>query len=129
MVRLLASAVLHLIGNAVGLVFASWLLSGFEINGAAFVVALLIFTVVEVITGPLITKVALKNAHALVGGIALVTTFVGLLITDVLSDGLSITGADTWVLATLIVWLGAVIAGVILPLFLFKKTLQNRKNG
>ena len=42
------------------------------------------------------------------------TTFLALLITDLLSDGLSIEGASTWLLATVIVWLGTLLAGVIL---------------
>jgi uncharacterized membrane protein YvlD (DUF360 family) len=45
---------------------------------------------------------------------SLVTTFLALLITDLLSDGLSIEGAGTWLLATVIVWLGTLLAGVIL---------------
>jgi putative membrane protein len=128
MLRLLASAVLHLIGNAVGLVLASLILSGFSINGAAFVVALLIFTAVEVVMGPLIAKIALKNVPSLLGGIALVTTFVGLLVTDIVSSGLSISGATTWILATLIVWLGALIAGILLPLVLFRKVMRDARD-
>ena len=129
MLRLLASAVLHLIGNAIGLVLASLILSGFSINGAAFVIALLIFTVVEVVMGPLITKIAMKNVPSLLGGIALVTTFVGLLVTDLVSSGLSISGATTWILATLIVWLGALIAGILLPLVLFRNVMRDAKNN
>ncbi len=47
------------------------------ITGAAFVVAVLIFTVVEVVADPLLTKIALTSVPALRGGVALVTTFVG----------------------------------------------------
>jgi hypothetical protein len=43
------------------------------------------------------------------GIIALVTTFVILLITDLLSDGLNITGVTDWILATVIVWLATVL--------------------
>ena len=64
-----------------------------SIDGAAFVFAVIIFTVVEVIAQPLIQKIAMKNVHALVGGVALITTFVGLVVTDLISDGLSIDGA------------------------------------
>ena len=32
-----------------------------------------------------------------------------------------------WVVGTLIVWLGGVIAALILPLFLFKKVREERK--
>lgn len=129
MIRLLASAVLHLIANTIGLIGASLLLSGFSITGVGFVVAVLIFTVTEVVAGPLIAKIALKNMPSLLGGIALVTTFVGLLVTDIFSSGLSISGLSTWILATLIVWLCALLAGVILPLLLFKNILKKRTDA
>ena len=67
-----------------------------------------------------------RNLPALTGGVALVTTFVGLLVTDTLSDGLNVSGISTWIMASLIVWLCALLAGVILPLFLFKKALDTR---
>lgn len=128
MLRLIASATLHLIANSIGLVIASVLLDGFSIDGPAFIMAVLIFTVTEVVAGPLITKIALTNVPSLIGGIALVTTFIGLLITDIFSGGLSITGINTWILASLIVWLCALIAGLLLPLVLFKKVLENHKS-
>lgn len=129
MVRLLIRIVIRLVANALGLIVA-WLLlkdDGFHIDGAAFVVAVLIFTVVEVVADPLITSIALRSAPALRGGVALVTTFVGLVITDVLSKGLSINGVKTWVLATFIVWLAALLAGLILPLFVVKKAVDERR--
>jgi putative membrane protein len=128
MVRLLASLILNLIANAVGLVVASLILSGFSISGAAFVIAVGIFTIVEVVADPFITKIALTSVPALRGGVALITTFVGLLITSLVSDGIHITGLSTWVLATLIVWLFALIATLILPLIIFKKALNKAKN-
>lgn len=127
MIRLLASLVLTLLANAVGLFIASVVLSGFEINGIAFVTAVLIFTVAEVVAGPLITKIAMQNIPSLLGGIALVTTLVGLIITDIFSDGLTIKGLDTWILATLIVWLCSLLASLILPLVIFKKALDKNK--
>jgi hypothetical protein len=45
-----------------------------------------------VIAAPLIREMAIRHANALMGGTALVTTFVGLLITDLVSDGLNIDG-------------------------------------
>lgn len=96
------------------------------ITGAAFVLAVLIFTVVEVLADPLLTKVAITSVPALRGGVALVTTFVGLLLTATISSGLDIDGAKTWVFATLIVWLAALLAGLILPLFLVKKAVDAR---
>jgi low temperature requirement protein LtrA len=127
MVRLLVSLVLALLANTLGIFVASILLSGFKISGVAFVIAVAIFTLVEVIADPLITKIALTNVPALRGGVALVTTFVGLLITSIVSSGISISGLSTWVLAPLIVWLFALIATLVLPLFIFKKTLKKSK--
>jgi hypothetical protein len=70
---------------------------------------------------------AMQHAEALQGGSALVTTFVALVITSLISDGLEISGAVTWILATVIVWLGSVLAGVILPLIFLKDVAENRK--
>ena len=127
MLRLLARAVLSLLANAVGLLAASALLDGFSINATSFIVAVVVFTAATVILSPLIVKVALTSAPYLVGGIALVTTFVGLLITDLFTNGLSISGLSTWIIATLIIWVCAIIANLILPLFIFKKTLDHHK--
>lgn len=127
MLRILASLALHLIANAVGLLVAAILLTKFSINGLAFVVAVLVFSLTEVIAEPLLTKIALKSLPALRGGVALVTSLVGLIITSIFTDGIQVTGLATWFLAALIIWVFALLASVILPLFLFKKTLGHVK--
>jgi len=118
---------IHLLANAIGLIVAAWILEGMTITGAAFVIAVVIFTSVEVIADPLVTKIAIRSLPALRGGVALVTTFLGLLITTWLSSGLQIDGAKTWVLATLVVWLAALVADLILPLLLVKKTVDRSR--
>lgn len=123
--RLLAQTAMSLLANALALLAASILLTGFSINGLAFVVAVCIFTASTVILEPLITKIARQNAPYLLGGIALVTTFVGLLVTTLVTDGLTITGIANWIVATLIIWLATVVASLVLPLFLFKEVLGN----
>lgn len=129
MLRLLALLILALLANAIGLIVCSLFLDNFTIDGAAFVFAVLIFTAATVILDPLITRVAITNVPALRGGIALVTTLVGLIITSLLTDGIQITGISTWVLATLIVWMFSLIATLVLPLVIFKKTLQKAKGN
>ena len=128
MIRILASLVLNILSSAVGLFVASLILSGFSINGLGFAIAVVIFSGIELIVDPLITKVALTSVPALRGGVALVTTFVSLLLTTLVSDGISISGFSTWFLATLIVWLFSLVATLLLPLVIFKKTLKNRKS-
>jgi len=89
--------------------------------------AVLIFTVVEVVFEPMLRQMAMKSAQALMGSVSLIITFVGLLVTDLVSDGLQITGLSTWVLATIIVWLAALVAGLILPLILVKRAVSDRR--
>jgi len=128
MLVLLARTCLHLLANAVGLLAAVVILPDFSIDALSFIIVTIIFTVVEVVAGPLLISISLKNVPALTGGISLVTTFVGLLITNLVSDGMSISGVSTWVLATLIVWLAALIAEFVLPLIIFRKILQDSRN-
>ncbi len=127
MVRLIATTVVELVANAIGLLVAKWLLApAFAITAAGFVWVIVVFTLARFILAPLIFKLAFKHVRAITGGIALVTTFFGLLVTTWLTDGLQITGFSTWVLATLIVWLFGVIALLVLPLVIFKKALAAR---
>ena len=123
MLRFLAQAAMTLLANALALMAAAILLTGFTINGLAFVVAVVIFTASTVILEPLITKMARQYAPYLLSGIALVTTFVGLFVTTLVTDGLSITSIATWFMATLIIWLATVVASLFLPRFLFKEVL------
>jgi putative membrane protein len=127
MIRTLIRLGLTLLGNALGLWIASLVLDDMHVSGTAFVIAVVIFTVLMVVLQPLMTKMAMQHAEPLQGGSALVTTFVALVITSLISDGLEINGAVTWILATVIVWLGAVLAGVILPMIFLKDAAENRK--
>ncbi len=126
MVRLIAVTLVELVANAIGLLVAKWLLPGFVITPAGFLWVIVIFTAARFILAPLIFKLSFKYVRAITGGIALVTTFVGLLVTTWLTDGLQITGFSTWVIATLVVWLFGVIAVLVLPLVIFKKALAQR---
>jgi len=120
------STIAHLIGNAVGLLLASILLTGFSIKPLAFVIVVLVFTAAAVVALPLLTRISEKNMPSLMGGIALITTFVGLFVTDILVPGFEIGGLANWLAATLLVWLGAVIAGVLIPIYLFKELRETK---
>jgi putative membrane protein len=127
MLRLLAAVVLRLLANAAGLLIAAAVLDGFTVTAAAFVWVVVLFTLIEVVLDPLVLKISIQYAPVLRGGVALVTTLVGLIVVTIVSDGLQISGMTAWVVGTLIVWLGGVLAALILPLFIFKKTMSQRK--
>ena len=128
MVRFLASTALYLLANAIGLAAAALLLDGFELDTVGFVVSVLVFTAVETLLGPFVLKMAVQYAPALRGGIALVTTFIGLLVTSVVTDGVRIEGAMTWVLAPFVVWVFVLVAAILLPMVLFKKVLSEARS-
>ena len=125
MARFLARTVVELVASAIGLIVAAWLLQGVTLNASGFLIAVAVFTVAKIILGPLVFKLSFKYARALTGGIALVTTFVGLVVTTWLTRGLTIAGAGSWVMATIVVWVFTVIAILVLPLVIFKKLLAS----
>jgi putative membrane protein len=127
MVRMIISALVHLAANAVGLLVAAMLLDGMSVSAGAFAIAVAIFTVVEMVVGPMIRQAAMRNANALLGATSLVVTFVGLLVTSLVSDGLRIEGIETWALGTVIVWLAALLATLLLPVLFVKKKVAERQ--
>ena len=87
MIRLLISTFFHLAANFVGLLVADLLLDDFSIQWEAYIFAVALFTLVEVIADPLVTKIAIGRACQPFVGVALVTSFIGLLLTNLLFDG------------------------------------------
>ena len=126
--RLVAVTVLALIGNAIGIIVAAAILSGMTLNGAAFLLDVVIFTVAFVVIQPLTIKTTLRHSSTMAGGSVLLATLIALIVSDVLSDGLSISGPTTWLLATVIVWAASVLAGVLLPMIMFKRVLGRASN-
>lgn len=127
MTRLLISAVFLLLANAIGLFLASYILDGFGFDLRGFVIATLGLSIVVVLLDPLLTRISQRQVPALRGGVALITTFIGLGLMNALVQGFVVGGATNWLLATVIVWAGALIASVFLPMVLFRKSLQRTK--
>jgi len=129
MMRLLVSTAAVIAANAAGLLLAALLLPGFRIDAISFVVVLLVFTGVMILTGPLVTKIAITKVPQIRGSIALVTAFIGLKVTEWLMPGFTIGDSSNWLsnwlAATLLVWLGSLIAEILLPLYVFKSLARN----
>lgn len=128
MVRFLIRAAIFLGTAALGLLIAWWLLPGFDINWAGFLVAMLIFAIAQSVLSPLISKLAARHAPAILGGVGLVSTFLALLLATVIANGLRIDGLLTWVLATLIVWLVTALGTWLLPLIFLKRRAGERRD-
>lgn len=128
MIRLLVRTVVAMAANAVGLLVAAALLDGVHLDGAAFVVAVVIFTIVFALLQPFLLVQFRRSRAVALGGVALLATLVSLIVTDLLSDGLTIEGVGTWIAATVIVWLAALLAGFILPFLGLRKYMQERRD-
>ena len=128
MIRLLVRVVVAVAANAVGLLVAAALLDGVHLNGGAFVLAVVIFTAVAALLQPfLFMQMRRRMVVALVVA-PLLATLVSLIVTDLLSDGLTINGAGTWIGATVIVWLTALLAAFILPFLGLRKFMEERRD-
>ena len=128
MVRFLVRTGVMLLANAVGLLVAAVVLDDMEVDASAFIIAVVIFTVVLALMTPFLAAQLRRSGSsaAALGGVALIATLVSLIITDLISDGFTISGLGTWVLAAVIVWAASLLAAFILPYLGLKKYLEER---
>jgi putative membrane protein len=127
LVRLLVRTLIALAANAVGLIVAALVLDDVQLDATSFVVAVVIFTVVFALLQPFLAVQFRRMGSGVIGAVALIATLVSLIVTDLLTDGLSISGVTTWILAALIVWLAALVAALLLPFLGLKKYLEERR--
>jgi uncharacterized membrane protein YvlD (DUF360 family) len=125
MVRFLLRGAIFLVSAAVGLLVAAALVDGVDVTTGGFVVAVVLFAVIQSVLAPFIARVTAKNASALLGGVGLLSTFVALWLTTLIGDSLTIDGgASTWIAATVIVWLATALATLLIPLVLVKAGVE-----
>jgi uncharacterized membrane protein YvlD (DUF360 family) len=127
-IRLFFRTLIALIGNAVGLLVAAAILDDMHVSAGSFVLAVIIFTVVAALLGPFLAVQMRRVGPSALGGVSLIATFVSLVVTDLISDGFSISGAVTWVEATVIVWLASLLAVFILPFLGLRRFVEERRN-
>lgn len=105
---------IRLAASAVGLAVAAIVLSRMSITVTGFLLVVLIFTAISTIVEPFIRNLAERYARPTSALVGLGVTWLALLLTDLISDSLSIEGPLTWIVATLIVWAFALAADVVL---------------
>lgn len=114
LVRLGIRAGTSLAGIAIGLLLSSAVLDKFSVNATAVVEATLVFWAVHLVVGFVALKVLVREPSlALAGLLALASTIVSLIIVNAIVSGLYISGLQTYVLATAIVWLATAISDTI----------------
>lgn len=103
-----------LVGIAVGLLLSAAVLSNFSINATAVIEASLIFWIVHLGVQFMALRVLVREPSvALAGLLALASTIVSLFIVNAIVSGLRISGVQTYVLATAIIWLATAVSDTI----------------
>jgi len=126
-IRLIVRTAVMLAANAVGLIVAATVLDGMDLDATAFIFAVVIFTVVYALMLPFFASQLRRRGSSALGGVALIATLVSLIVTDLISDGFTISGIGTWIAAAVIVWLASLLAAFILPYLGLKKYLEERQ--
>lgn len=125
MPKFLLSWILGLGANAIALILASLLFSGFDLSINGFIIALIVFALLSALLPWLILKVLLRHAGSLIALSGLLATFLALFITTLFTGGLEIDGIGTWIGATLLIWIVSMFIWVIPgPWRTFKKQRQ-----
>jgi uncharacterized membrane protein YvlD (DUF360 family) len=127
LIRLIVRTAVLLVANAAGLIVAATVLDGMTLDATGLIVAVVVFTVTMALMQPFLAVQLRRGGSAALGGVALIATLVALIITVLITDGLSIEGVGTWIAAAVIVWLAALIAAFILPFLGLRKFLQQRR--
>ncbi|PJI93604.1 phage holin family protein [Luteimicrobium subarcticum] len=125
MVVFLIRTGIYLASAALGIWVASLLLDDMHLKAAGFIIAVVVYALAQWILTPFIMKMTRRYANAFIGGVGLVSAFVGLLLASLIGDGLTIDGVSTWILATLIVWLVTALATLVLPLIFLRNRVED----
>ncbi len=109
-IRLLSS----IAGIFIGIVLSVAFLSRFTASATAIVVATLLFWVVHLIVNFIALRTLIRQPSvAMAGLLALASTVIALIIVNLFVSGLSIHGAGTYLIATLIIWIATAVSDMI----------------
>lgn len=85
------------------------------VSRSGFIVAVVLFSVTQLVLSLLISRLPHGYASLLLGGTGLVLTFVALSLSAALTHGIVIRGAVSWIAATIVVWLVTTVGAISLP--------------
>jgi hypothetical protein len=126
-IRFLIRVAVFFAAAAIGLFVATLIFDDVDVNGVGFVSVAVIYAIVLGLMTPFLESQANRSKSSLLsGGVGLIATFVALLLTELVSDDLSIEGAVTWIGATVVVWLVTLLASLLLPVLVVKRVVDER---
>ena len=111
--RLGIRVVASLLGAFAGILLADALLGGFSASVRTVVTATIVFWIVHLIVDFVALRVLVRNPSVATAGLlALASTVISLIIVNIAVSGLKISGAGTYLGATLIIWITTTVATV-----------------
>ena len=128
MIRFLIRLVIWFLAALIGIIAADLLLSGFSVSGwTSYVFVAAIYAVIQSLIAPLMNQYIERNAKMFMGGVGIFSTLIALIVTNLISGALTISGIGTWIAAAIIVWLFGALAAWILPFFIVKRVVNERR--
>jgi uncharacterized membrane protein YvlD (DUF360 family) len=127
MIRFLIRLAVYLVAAAIGLLVAGLFLSGLSVSASGFIEVVLIFAVVQALLTQVLGRATDRRAPALSAGVGLFSALVSLVVTALLSDGLSVSGLGTWIGAAVIIWLVSMVAAFLLPILLVRMGIEHAR--
>ena len=125
MIRFLVNFAVYMAAAAIGLLVADIVLDDLSINyPVGFLIAAVLFGLIQAIIEPLMASITQKNAQMLTGGVGLFSALIALFVTATISDNISVDGVTGWFLSALIIWLASMFAGFILKVTIAKRFIQ-----
>ena len=113
--QLLLRAVVLLASWAIGLLVVAWIVPGVSLSVPGFVVAVVVFAVMQAILSLSILKVPHRYLTLLLGGTGLALTIAALALASTLTHEITIDGMASWLASTVVVWLVTTIGAITLP--------------
>lgn len=104
---------LVLASSAVALLAAALIFDRFTVSTLGFPIVVIVFTLVSLVAKPLTESLVRQHAREVYWATGLIATWLTLLVTDLVSDGIQIEGIGTWVFSTVIVWVAAMGADAV----------------
>jgi hypothetical protein len=118
--QILRWAIVLLASWGIGLLVAAWIVPGISLSVPGFMVAVLVFAVMQGSLSLSILKLPREYASLLLGGTGMALTVVALILASILTHELTIDGMPSWLATTVVVWLVTTIGAIMLPELLIR---------
>lgn len=126
MIRFLIRLAVSFVAALIGLIVADLVFEGFQVKvGISYLIVAGIYAVLDAMLAPLFRNMTERRARAFAGGVGLISTFVALLLTSLISGYLTIDNLGTLLGATVVVWLFTAIAAFLLPVLVVRRIVKD----